>query len=140
MDILLDQFRKLVSQLRTIDFNQEEFHRNGLGQVVRETSASVCMLNEMIYGVSDQAFDASSGFFHKAEVKGLRGWNVKERKDGRDWIIQCIGRVLHEYMAQEVWDLPVSEGGELDLPLHIFRDVKALHQVKYLITIALAFA
>lgn len=140
MDILLDQFRKLVSELRTKDFNQEEFHRSSLGQVVRETSASVCMLNEMIYGVSDQAFDSSSGFLHKAKVKGLRGWSVKERKDGRDWIIQCIGSVLHEYMAQEVWDLPVSEGGELHLPLHLFRDVKALHQVIYLINIVPAFA
>lgn len=140
MDILLDQLRKLVSQLRTKDFNQEEFHRSSLGKLVRETSASVCMLNEMIYGVSDQAFDVSSRFFHKAKENGLRGWSLEERKDSRDQIIQCIGSVLHEYLAQEVWDLPVSEGGELGLPLHLFRDVKALHQVIYLISNVLAFA
>jgi TELO2-interacting protein 1 len=140
VDILLDHFRKLVSQLRTKDFNQEEFRRNGLGQLIRETSASVCMLTEMIYGASDQAFDGSSGLFHEAKEKGLRGWCVKERKDNRELIIQCIGSVLHEYIAQEVWDLPVSEGSELDFPLHLFSDVKALHQVIYLISIVLSFA
>ncbi|KAJ1693480.1 hypothetical protein LUZ63_010178 [Rhynchospora breviuscula] len=126
-DVLLEQFRKLVSELRTKDFNQEEFHRSSLGQLLRETSVAVCMLNEMIYGVSNQAVNASSGFFHSE--KGLKIWDVKEGRVGRDQIIQCIGNALHEYMAQEVWDLPINEGGELDLPLYLFRDVKALHQV-----------
>lgn len=106
------------------------YHRTGSGQLVRQASTSVCILNEMIYGLSDQAVDAFSKVFHKSSLQCVRGegyglggsndlqddklgnaglaesvWKFQNR-DGRSQLIDCVGTILHEYLCHEVWDLP----------------------------------
>ncbi|KAJ6846927.1 uncharacterized protein M6B38_283970 [Iris pallida] len=160
VDILLDYFRKLISELRMKDYYKEGWQtwytRSGSGRLLRETSSAVCMLNEIIYGLSDQSVNLYSRLFSKTweEVEG-RGehivcdssgfihnkaaWKVGEGKDARDNIIHCIGSILHEYMSPEVWELPVDQKSplldhatEAELSLHFLRDATILHQAIYL--------
>uniref|UniRef100_A0A0D9XMV1 TTI1 N-terminal TPR domain-containing protein n=1 Tax=Leersia perrieri TaxID=77586 RepID=A0A0D9XMV1_9ORYZ len=153
VDTLLDQFRRLSTELRS--GGQRWYMKSDAGQTLRQASSAVCMLNELIYGVSDRSLSICLQIFNKssAQIIGAPGqndqltasglhsggtnrnvWNISERMGMRDHIIHCIGSILHEYMAPEVWDLPTESDSELSLselniPLHFFRDTAALHQV-----------
>ncbi|KAJ3681678.1 hypothetical protein LUZ60_014251 [Juncus effusus] len=120
IDILLDQFRKFTSQIRTKHFNNS-------GQITRETSVSVCIISEIIFGLSPQSLHSLSEIFKE---KGNNKWCLKEGfnygKD--DIVVQCIGSVLNEYLSNEVWDPLVSEY-ELEFSLSFIRDITTLHQV-----------
>uniref|UniRef100_N1QRB9 TTI1 N-terminal TPR domain-containing protein n=1 Tax=Aegilops tauschii TaxID=37682 RepID=N1QRB9_AEGTA len=156
VDILLNQFRRLSTELRA-----EDTHRYGVqrwcmksdsGQKLRQASSAVCMLNELIYGLSDQSLCVCLQLFNKSSAQVIRVpgqndhltssgqrtgvrevWKISERMYTKDDIIHCIGSILHEYMSPEMWDLPTEQNSELclaelNVPMHFFRDTTALQQ------------
>lgn len=158
VDILLDHLRKLISDLRTTDFSKEGwrawYFQRGSGQLMRQTSAAVCMLNEIIYGLSDQSTNLYSRLFSRAEETVETScrehllndqpsvftynrvvWRILYENGSKDQIIHSIGSILHEYLSTEVWELPVDQHSAVlenetdNLPLHFFRDTTMLHQV-----------
>ena len=160
VDILLNQFRRLSTELRAKDTQrfgvQRWYMKSDSGQLLRQASSAVCMLNELIYGLSDQSLCICLQLFNKgsaqvvrvpgqddnltscAEHGGVTGsrevWKISEQMGTKQDIIHCIGSILHEYMSPEVWDLPTEQNselcqGEISLPLHLFRDTTALQQV-----------
>ncbi|XVE98976.1 hypothetical protein REPUB_Repub03eG0156200 [Reevesia pubescens] len=158
-DIPLGYLRKLVLEVRRKEYNKESWHswynRTGSGQLLRQASTGVCILNEMIFGISDQALGAFRRMFQKSRIKrveflesdeGSAGglpqklkpavfnesvWEIALQKGARSHFIDCIGKVLHEYLCYEVWDLPVdyqsllmqSDAEVEDITLHFFHDV-----------------
>ncbi|RZR85903.1 hypothetical protein BHM03_00012965 [Ensete ventricosum] len=160
VDNLLDQFRQLISELRMKEYGKEGwktwYFHHGSGQLLRKTSSAVCMLNEIIYGLSEQSVNTYSTFFKKSREETLQekklayddksttfkcqgsAWNMREGKDNRDATILSIGSILHEYLSTEVWDIPLDQNAplleheiELDLPLHFFLDTIMLQQEMY---------
>ncbi|CAL9124402.1 unnamed protein product [Musa textilis] len=159
VDNLLDQFRQLISELRMKEYGKEGwktwYFHHGSGQLLRKTSSAVCMLNEIIYGLSEQSVNTYSTFFKKSREETLQekklafdddksttfkcqgsAWNMREGKDDWDATILSIGSILHEYLSPEVWDIPLDQNApmleheiELDLPLHFFLDTIMLQQV-----------
>ncbi|TVU31553.1 hypothetical protein EJB05_23242 [Eragrostis curvula] len=160
VDILLDQFRRLSTELRAKDIYKDDMQRwyvkSEAGQKLRQASSAVCMLNELMYGLSDRSLGMFSQLFKKSSAQlmskacqndQLRAcdkhqgvtnereiWGINEQKGTKDNIIHCIGSILHEYVSPEVWDLPTEKDTELgladsNLPLHFFRDTSALHTV-----------
>nr|CAB3500061.1 unnamed protein product [Digitaria exilis] len=159
VDILLDHFRRLSTELRSKDIYKDGVHRwymkGQAGHTLRQASAAVCMLNELIYGVSDRSLGMFLQLFQKRSAQMVRTacqsdqsacvqnngvtngrevWGFNEKKDTKDNIIHCIGSILHEYVSPEVWDLPTVKDAELcetelNLPLHFYRDTTALHTV-----------
>nr|CAB3495166.1 unnamed protein product [Digitaria exilis] len=159
VDILLDHFRRLSTELRSKDIYKDGVHRwymkGEAGHTLRQASAAVCMLNELIYGVSDRSLGMFLQLFQKRSAQMVRTacqsdqsacvqnngvtngrevWGFNEKKDTKDNIIHCIGSILHEYVSPEVWDLPTVKDAELcetelNLPLHFYRDTTALHTV-----------
>lgn len=141
-DIPLGYLRKLVSEIRIKSYSKESwkswYRRTGSGRLVRQASVAACILNEMIYGLSDQAIDAFSKMFHIPCIR----WEVDEtamvdeysmqqdkvartgrdesvwrfcHKDGRSHLIDCVGSVLHEYLSSEIWDLPSAKQDFVEL-------------------------
>ncbi|XP_020093536.1 uncharacterized protein LOC109713762 isoform X2 [Ananas comosus] len=143
VDILLDHLRKLISDLRTTDFSKDGwrawYFQRGSGQLMRQTSAAVCMLNEIIYGLSDQSINLYLRLFSRAEETVETScsvvWRILYENGTKDQIIHSIGSILHEYLSTEVWELPVDQHSPVlenetdNLPLHFFRDTTMLHQV-----------
>ncbi|KAK9274612.1 hypothetical protein L1049_021862 [Liquidambar formosana] len=161
-DIPLGYLRKLVSEVREKEYSNESwqswYYRNGSGQLLRQASTASCMLNEMIFGVSNQAVDMFARMFksrikseqiheheagyaddqlYKLEHSVLHDWKVCQERGARSQLIDCIGSILHEYLSPEVWDLPLEHKPSLqqpngeagDITLHLFRDTAMLHQV-----------
>ncbi|XP_065009722.1 uncharacterized protein LOC135639758 isoform X2 [Musa acuminata AAA Group] len=159
LSIISDQFRQLISELRMKEYGKEGwktwYFHHGSGQLLRKTSSAVCMLNEIIYGLSEQSVNTYSTFFKKSREETLQekklaydddksttfkcqgsAWNMREGKDNRDATILSIASILHEYLSPEVWDIPLDQNApllehkiELDLPLHFFLDTIMLQQV-----------
>lgn len=163
VDILLDYLRKLIKELRMRDYSQEEwqtwYFRHSSGQLLRKTSAAICMINEIMYGLSDSSLDMVLKLFSNSGLKGKAqetqyicdkahnnsnninksAWRVRLRKDDGEHVNHCIGSVLHEYLSTEVWGLPVDQDSFFidhdstqDLPLHFFRDTRMLQQELHL--------
>jgi hypothetical protein len=159
VDILLDRFRRLSTELRSKNIYRDghRWYVNGeAGHTLREASSAVCMLNELIYGLSDRSLGMFLQLFQKRSAQMVRTacqtdqliasvkhngvtnerevWGCNEQKGTKDNIIHCIGSILHEYICPEVWDLPTEKVVELcltdlNLPLHFYRDTTALHTV-----------
>ncbi|XP_074350478.1 uncharacterized protein LOC141689873 isoform X2 [Apium graveolens] len=142
-DIPLGYIRKLVSEIRTKSYSKESwkswYHRTGSGRLVRQASVAACILNEMIYGLSDQAINSFSKMFNMPSIRweevdgsvmvddyymqrggvGHTGpdetvWRFCQ-KDGRSHLIDCVGSVLHEYLCSEIWDLPSAKQDFVEL-------------------------
>ncbi|KAK9937473.1 hypothetical protein M0R45_014259 [Rubus argutus] len=157
-DLPLGYLRKLVSEVRMKDYNETSWHswytRTGSGQLLRQTSTAVCILNEMIFGISDQATEyfrmrfqmsrkrrqevqESDAEFVDGQPFGESRWKVLQDESLRSHLIDCIGRILHEYLSHEVWDLPTENRSSIILPdyeaedisLNLFHDAAMLHQV-----------
>ncbi|KAI3466318.1 hypothetical protein Pfo_022981 [Paulownia fortunei] len=161
IDILLGHLHKLISELRTKEHRkdcwQSWYKRTGSGHLVRQASTAACILNEMMFGLSDQAITSFNRMFRSTpqhEIKGFyrngngescgyedalpEHWVQKmyQNSGARSHLIDCIGSVLHEYLSPEVWDLPLGfsaslqqSGEDGDLSLHFFNDNGMLHQV-----------
>ena len=168
IDVPLGYLRKLISEIRVKEYNNESwqswYNRTGSGQLLRQASTAVCILNEMIFGLSDQAFHIFTRMFHKSREKREEAqefdagfangqhhntecslpnesvWKVSQDKGVRSNLIDCVGRILHEYLSPEVWDLPVEhnsslihlDGEDEDISLHFFRDTAMLKQEIYI--------
>lgn len=161
-EIPLGYLRKLVSEVRMKECNKELwqpwYNRNGSGQLLRQAGTAVCILNEMIFGISDQSNSCFASMFRKSQknekdtqeiddgssdgqpYKSMfteSNWKVSREKDARSYLIDCIGRILHEYLSPEIWDLPIENKSSVvefdskdgDISLHFFRDTAMLHQV-----------
>lgn len=171
-DIPLGYLRKLVLEIRRKEYTEESwqswYNRIGSGQLLRQASTAVCILNEMIFGISDLALDAFRIMFEKSRMKRVdfqesdegsadaqphkhkptvsdeSVWKAALRKGSRNHLIDCIGKILHEYLCSEIWDLPVdhqslimqSDAEVDDITLYFFRDIAMLHQE---ITLTLSF-
>ncbi|KAJ0989927.1 hypothetical protein J5N97_008283 [Dioscorea zingiberensis] len=150
IDIPLNYIQKLISELRMKEYSkvgwQTWYSQNTLGQLIRQTSTGVCILNEMIYGLSEQSANFYKRLFRKSGSKEKDApseeltfksiWKLFQGKDVRNQIIYCVGSILHEYLSYEVWSLPIDQDSpileherESNLSLHFFRDVTMLHQV-----------
>ncbi|KFK42304.1 hypothetical protein AALP_AA2G238700 [Arabis alpina] len=142
LDIPLEFFRKLVSEVRVKEYNGEDWqswcNRMGSGQLVRQAATAACILNEMIFGLSDQATDVLSRLLRKSRKgRDKLSWEISWNKRAKTHLIDCVGKILHEYQSSEVWDLPVDQktiSGQTDtddqhISLHFLRDTAMLHQV-----------
>ncbi|CAN6311770.1 unnamed protein product [Urochloa humidicola] len=159
VDILFDHFRRLSTELRSKNVYRDGLHRwymnSETGHTLRQASSAVCMLNELIHGLSDRSLGMFLQLFQKGSAQMVRTasqndqliacvehngvtnerevWGFNEQSDTKDNIIHCIGSILHEYVSPEVWDLPTEKDvehlTELNLPLHFYHDTTALHTV-----------
>ncbi|GMN56495.1 hypothetical protein TIFTF001_025616 [Ficus carica] len=72
-EIPLGYLRKLVSEVRVKQCNKEGwqswYNRNGSGQLIRQAGTAVCILNEMIFGISDQSINSFARMFQKSRIK-----------------------------------------------------------------------
>lgn len=135
-DIPLVYLRKLISEIRVKEYSTETwqswYNRIGSGQLLRQASTAVCILNEMIYGLSDQAVDIYTRMFQKYRSKseevqefdaGLANgqhyklecsvpnesvWKASQDKGVRSHLTDCVGGILHEYLSPELWALPID--------------------------------
>ncbi|KHN46513.1 uncharacterized protein LOC114425384 [Glycine soja] len=156
IDILLGYFRRLVSELRLKEYNKESwqswYDRNGSGQLLRQASTAACMLNEMIFGLSDQATNDFARIFHRSTLsRGVQvqsykhdsafhefSWKKSKDKGVRSCLVECIGGILHEYLSTEVWNVPIdgriadlqlNAAVEEDISLYFFQDAAMLREV-----------
>ncbi|KVI02339.1 Armadillo-like helical [Cynara cardunculus var. scolymus] len=131
-DIPLSYLRKLIGDIRNKEYTKENwqswYNKTNSGKLVRQASTAVCILNEMIFGLSDQAVDDLKRRFHKSsssregtedddpgprnkiqdDVTNVSGWNIS-LEDLRSQLIDCVGSILHEYLSSEVWNLPLEQ-------------------------------
>ena len=108
---------------------QSWYSRVGTGQLVRQAITAVCLLNEIIFGVSDKAVDTFARMFQeyvsnweekerfqagsddiwhcKFEnlVPSASIWKISHGNGTRSHLIDCVGSILHEYLSAEVWSL-----------------------------------
>ncbi|KAL5813264.1 hypothetical protein ACOSQ3_028214 [Xanthoceras sorbifolium] len=159
-DIPLNSLRKLVAEVRAREYNKESWHswyyRTGSGQLLHQASTAACIINEMIFGLSVQSVDNFTRMFQKsrvirreiqesdAELTDVQPynleesiWKIKQQKGVKSYLIDCVGKIIHEYLSPEVWDLPLDRKSSLiqsdkeaeDISLHFFRDTVMLHQI-----------
>ncbi|RDX87599.1 TELO2-interacting protein 1-like protein, partial [Mucuna pruriens] len=158
IETLLGYFRKLVSELRLKEYNKESwqswYDRNGSGQLLRQASTAACMLNEMIFGLSDLATNDFARIFHRSTIsRGVQFqsykhdcafhasfWKMPKDKGVRSYLVECIGGILHEYLSAEVWNVPIDRriadlqlnaAVEEDISLYFFQDAAMLHEERH---------
>ncbi|KAK4369546.1 hypothetical protein RND71_013338 [Anisodus tanguticus] len=156
IDLPLENLRKLVSEIRMKECSGESsqswYSRITSGQLVRQASTAVCILNELIFGLSDQAIDDFTRMFgayamapqenkrcqedtsqyRKIEQSTTEGsvWKICQVKGERSHLVDCIGSILHEYISPEIWNLPVEHTAALqqydyedaNISSHFFND------------------
>jgi len=137
---LLGYFRKLISELRLREYNEESwqswYDRHGAGQLLRQASTAACMLNEIIFGISERASNDFASIFHNCAFHASF-WKMPKDKGVRSYLVECIGGILHEYLAAEVWNVPIDCGTadlprnavvEEDISLYFFQDAAMLRE------------
>ncbi|QCD89332.1 Armadillo-type fold [Vigna unguiculata] len=137
---LLGYFRKLISELRLREYNEESwqswYDRHGSGQLLRQASTAACMLNEIIFGISERASNDFASIFHNCAFH-TSFWKMPKDKGVRSYLVECIGGILHEYLAAEVWNVPIDCGTadlprnavvEEDISLYFFQDAAMLRE------------
>ncbi|GFS37091.1 ARM repeat superfamily protein [Actinidia rufa] len=111
-DVPLGYLRKLISEVQMREHSNESwqswYSRVGTGQLVLQASTVVCLLNEIIFGVSDKAVDTFVRMFQEY------GSNWEEKESSH--LIDGIGSILHEYLSAEVWSLPLRHKSSLQQP------------------------
>ncbi|XP_058218097.1 uncharacterized protein LOC131329059 isoform X2 [Rhododendron vialii] len=160
-DVPLSYVRKLVSEVRLKENSKESwqswYHRTGSGQLLRQACTAVCLLNEILFGISDKLVDSFALMFDEfglrwEDTEGCGGgsdnvepphsvpyasiWKISEEKRAKSHLIDSIGSILHEYLSPELWSLPLDHkssfeqpDGEEDITLHFFHDAALLYQV-----------
>ncbi|KAI8553188.1 hypothetical protein RHMOL_Rhmol06G0324600 [Rhododendron molle] len=163
-DVPLSCIRKLVSEVRLKENSKESwqswYHRTGSGQLLRQACTAVCLLNEILFGVSDKLVDSFALMFDEFGLRweGTEGcgggsddvepphsvpsasiWKISEEKRSKSHLIDSIGSILHEYLSPELWSLPLDHkssfeqpDGEEDITLHFFHDAALLYQERYI--------
>lgn len=164
-DIPLGYLRKLVSEVRAKEYTKESwqswYNQSSVGQLLRQASNAACILNEMIFGLSEHASNDFKRMFQKSKMKRIDlqecsenstggqahefrsamvddpVWKVSQQKADRNHLINCVGKILHEYLSSEVWNLSIDQRSSHmqleieveDISPHFFRDTAMLHQV-----------
>ncbi|MCE2055363.1 hypothetical protein HAX54_042481 [Datura stramonium] len=162
IDLPLENLRKLVSEIRMKEYSEQSwqswYSRITSGQLVRQASTAVCILNELIFGLSDQAIDDFTKMFRayvmvpqenkkcqedasqyqKTEQSTTKGsvWKICKVMGERSHLVDCIGSILHEYLSPEIWSLPVEHTAALqqydcedaNISSHFLKDNMILHQ------------
>ncbi|GFZ05787.1 ARM repeat superfamily protein [Actinidia rufa] len=167
-DVPLGYLRKLISEVRMREHSKESwqswYSRVGSGQLVRQATTAICLLNEIIFGVSDKAVDTFARMFQEygsnwEEIEGFQAgsdniwhckfenpepsasiWKTSQGNDNKSHLIDCVGSILHEYLAAEVWSLPLQHKSFLqqpdseveDLTSHFYNDAALLYQEIYI--------
>ncbi|XP_057541930.1 uncharacterized protein LOC130820533 isoform X3 [Amaranthus tricolor] len=135
IDIPLDNLHKLVSEIRTMEFSRESWEswytKAHSGRLLRQASIAVCILNEMLFGMSDQSINDFKKLFNESgarveeghmsyvsfldqsfqarcHVAGVSLWKKNAVGPVRQHVIDCIGTILHEYISPEIWDFSVT--------------------------------
>ncbi|XP_027913548.1 TELO2-interacting protein 1 homolog isoform X4 [Vigna unguiculata] len=113
------------------------YDRHGSGQLLRQASTAACMLNEIIFGISERASNDFASIFHNCAFH-TSFWKMPKDKGVRSYLVECIGGILHEYLAAEVWNVPIDCGTadlprnavvEEDISLYFFQDAAMLREV-----------
>ncbi|ERN14793.1 uncharacterized protein LOC18443063 isoform X1 [Amborella trichopoda] len=145
-DVPLEDIHTLISELRIREYGKEGWQawyaRHGSGQLLRKASTAVCLLNEIIYGISDESVNLYKNLFRISENKvserweeeigysdnladgsgkGIHStvidpsvnWMICEGGETRRHKIDCVGSILHEYLSPEIWDLPLDQDSPL---------------------------
>ncbi|CAL5207919.1 unnamed protein product [Lathyrus oleraceus] len=138
-ETLLGNFRKLVTELRLKEYNNESwqswYERTGSGQLLRQASTAACMINEMIFGLSDKAINDFARIYHRSPLsKGVlvqsykldcavheSFWKMPKDTAVKSYLVDCIGGILHEYLSAEVWSVPIDRR-VVDLQLNVIID------------------
>ncbi|GAU34751.1 hypothetical protein TSUD_17230 [Trifolium subterraneum] len=140
-ETLLGYFRKLVTELRSKEYNKESwqswYDRTGSGKLLRQASTAACMINEMIFGLSDQAINDFARIFHRSAIsKGVlvqsnkhdcaiheSFWKIPKDTGVKNYLVDCVGGILHEYLSAEVWSVPVDrKAADLQLNVSVIID------------------
>ncbi|KAF3772124.1 TELO2-interacting protein [Nymphaea thermarum] len=143
IEIPLEYLRKLIFELRQKDYKKESWHSwyvgTGSGRLLRQASTAVCVINEIMYGISGQSRNLYIDMFEKSgrklagkqwhwkgetaqsigtermpaksAVQQSVNWMSSKRADAKNQAIDCIGNILHEYLSQDIWSLPVIIDG-----------------------------
>ncbi|KAL1088800.1 hypothetical protein V6Z11_D08G276000 [Gossypium hirsutum] len=139
-DIPLGYLRKLVLEVRQKEYTKESwqswYHRTGSGQLLRQASTAKSKIKGAEFQESDDVSSGGQPHKHKPAVLDESVWKIALQKGSRDHFIDCIGKILHEYLCSEVWELPVDHpsllmqsGAEVeDITSYFFRDIAMLHQ------------
>ncbi|GAB2219226.1 hypothetical protein Drorol1_Dr00006858 [Drosera rotundifolia] len=142
VEVPLGHLRKLVSEIRMKEYHDERwqqwYSRTGFGQLLRQASTAVCILNEMIYGMSDHTAVDFANMFNRSNTRQDDGdipcaksnshWQLYHQRGAMDQMIECIDIILLEYTS-EVWELPVEHKlssvqlDAEDISKHFFCDV-----------------
>ncbi|KAL4579938.1 hypothetical protein LXL04_016109 [Taraxacum kok-saghyz] len=130
-DIPLSYLRRLIGDVRNKEYTKEKWEswytRSNSGKLVRQATTSACILNEMMFGLSEESIDNLKRKFSSSTST----WNVSLTKGIRSQLISCIGSILHEYLSPEIWNLPLDQSNsDGDVKnVHFFHDNAMLHQV-----------
>ncbi|KAL9412505.1 hypothetical protein AB3S75_046018 [Citrus x aurantiifolia] len=124
-DMPLGHLRRLVSEVRVREYNKESwqswYNRTGSGHLLRQAGTAACIINEMLFGLSDEAFDTFTKMFQKSKTVreearqsgaeftdgqwykfGESTWKTKLKKAVKSHLIDCVGKIMHEYVSSEV--------------------------------------
>jgi hypothetical protein len=112
------------------------------GEVQRNSAASVCVLNELMYGASGVWTNKLPGLFGGISCGMASQHEQWQHHNGREvtaCISECVGDILHDYLMPQIWELPVDSGSGLfrdsygnDMQLlHVLQDNAMLQQVVF---------
>ncbi|QCD89134.1 hypothetical protein DEO72_LG4g72 [Vigna unguiculata] len=106
----LKLYQPLAGILRFVGLSLVSWYdRHGSGQLLRQASTAACMLNEIIFGISERASNDVASIFHNCAFH-TSFWKMPKDKGVRSYLVECIGGILHEYLAAEVWNVPIDRG------------------------------
>ncbi|XP_027926297.1 uncharacterized protein LOC114183473 [Vigna unguiculata] len=101
----LKLYQPLAGILRFVGLSLVSWYdRHGSGQLLRQASTAACMLNEIIFGISERASNDFASIFHNCAFH-TSFWKMPKNKGVRSYLVECIGGILHEYLAAEVGQL-----------------------------------
>nr|GLL38243.1 uncharacterized protein LOC109178092 isoform X2 [Ipomoea trifida] len=118
MDVPLENLRKLISEVRMREYNNESWHswykRTASGQAIRRASTAACVLNEMLFGLSEQAIHNFSKMFSKSSVE----WQeLKHNEDGNQ-----PGNVDDVVSIDLVWRICLDKGSRSQVVDYVIID------------------
>ncbi|KAJ6917749.1 hypothetical protein NC652_019931 [Populus alba x Populus x berolinensis] len=136
-DIPLGHLRKLVSEIRDKEFTKESwqswYNRTVSGQLLRQASTAVW--KEFKHQMQKGADAQPNTVEHLERTRSI--WKVSQERVARSHLNDGVGRIAHEYLSSEVWNLPIdqkssliqSDGEVEEITLHFFHDTAMLQQV-----------
>uniref|UniRef100_A0A803MXQ3 ARM repeat superfamily protein n=1 Tax=Chenopodium quinoa TaxID=63459 RepID=A0A803MXQ3_CHEQI len=93
IEIPLDNLRKLVFEIRRKEYNSESWEswyaRTNSGQLLRQAGTAACILNEMLFGMSDQAMNVFGKIFKNSGVRIEEKQNSDATAFGHSCQVRC---------------------------------------------------